>query len=111
MYNQSERILTWQPRGRKGAYISAKNYQLLRDFILQVLKTQEITLKELIDIAEVRLAHEIEKDISWNILMVKLDLEARGLIGTVVKWAPFREQVLKLKARELKKINALHARA
>jgi len=103
MHNPRERILTWQPRGRKGVYISAGNYRVVRDFILQVLNAQEVTLTELIKIAEFRIAHRIDRDISWHVFMVKLDLEARGMIGTVVRWAPYKEQFLKLKRRDPKK--------
>jgi len=103
MLHSNKKILTWHPAGKKGAYIAKREYDVISDFILSVLKTQEITLKDLIELGDVQLVHKIEKDISWYILVVKLDLEARGLIGTVLKPVPYRAQFLKLRPHALKK--------
>ena len=106
MLHSGGKILTWHPAGKRGVYMGKKNYDLISDFILSVLKAQEITLKDLMVLGDIHLVHQIDKDISWNILVVKLDLEARGLITTVLKPAPHRLQYLKLKYRALKKYRA-----
>ena len=108
MIHPADKILTWHPTGKKGVYIAKQDYDLLREFILSVLRTQEITLKELIEMGESQLPLRIEKDLSWHILVVKLDLEARGLITTVLKMVPHKLQFLKLRTRALKKNNSTY---
>lgn len=103
MLQSGDKILTWHPAGKRGVYIAKKDYDLIRDFILTVLETMEITLKDLIELGDIQLANRIDKDISWNILVVKLDLEARGLIASVLKPVPHKSQFLKLRPRALKK--------
>ena len=103
MYQPHDKILTWHPTGKRGAYIAKKNYDLTVDFILSVLKTREITLKDLIELGNVQLANKIDGDISWHILVVKLDMEARGLVAAVLKPVPYKSQFLKLRPRALKK--------
>jgi hypothetical protein len=103
MLQSSNKILTWHPAGKRGVYIPKKEYDLISDFILAVLETKEMTLKDLIELGHIQLAHKTGKDISWYILVVKLDLEARGLIAPVVKPGPHRSQFLKLRPRALKK--------
>lgn len=111
MFRQSEKILTWELKGKMGYYIAKQEYEVLRDFILAVLKSHDATLTELIDLAKINLARSIESDLSWQVLVVKRDLEARGLIGTVTKWVPNREQFLRLKTREVKRTgNISHGR-
>lgn len=104
MLQQDDKILTWHPSGRAGFYIANKDYKLLCDFILVALKNREVTIQELIEMGEVHLAHQVEKDISWYILVVKLDLEARGLITSVTRMAPYKRQFLRLRPHNLKEI-------
>ncbi len=103
---ESEKVLTWRPDGKKGNYILRKEYEVIRDFIFAILEDREITLNDLIEQADQQLLGKIEKDISWNVLVVKLDLEARGLITFIVRPVPQKLQVLKLKSRALKKYKA-----
>ena len=105
MNEPPNKILTWQPRGRPGAYISVANYKTISNFILDALRTENITLKQLIELGEVRLAQEVHGNIAWNILIVKRDLEARGLVRNFVRWAPHKEYYMKLNMRVLKKYN------
>lgn len=106
MLHPGDKILTWHPAGKKGVYIAKKDYDLLCEFILTVLRAQEITLKDLIEMGDSQLALKIDRDISWQILVVKLDLEARGLITTVLKLAPYKLQFLKLSPGALKKYSS-----
>lgn len=106
MLYADEKILTWHPEGRRGVYMARKDYDVIFDFICSALKAQELTITELIAMADVQLAGSIDNDISWYILTVKLDLEARGLITTVLKPSPYRSQFLKLRPRAWKKYNS-----
>ena len=97
------KILTWHPLGRAGAYISKKNYDLTKEFILSAL-SDEITMLDLIELGERVLAPIIEDNIAWNILVVKLDLEARGIIVSFLKIAPHKAQYLKLRRKGIKNV-------
>lgn len=99
------KVLTWQPRGRPGAYISVGSYNTVRDFIFQTLRAEDITLTELLELGKVHLIQSVPGDIAWNILIVKRDLEARGLIRNIVRWAPYKTHFLRLNQRVLKKYN------
>ncbi|HMG93347.1 MAG TPA: hypothetical protein VK589_24990 [Chryseolinea sp.] len=96
------KMLTWHPLGRTGAYISKKNYDIVKDFILSAL-TDEMTMLDLIELGERVLASMIEDNIAWYILVVKLDLEARGIIVSFLKLAPHKAQFLKLRKKGIKK--------
>lgn len=95
------KILTWHPLGRAGAYISKKDYDVTKEFILSAL-TDEMTMLDLIELGERVLAPMIEDNIAWNILVVKLDLEARGVIVSFLKIAPHKAQFLKLRKKAMK---------
>ena len=82
------KILTWHPLGKPGAYISKKDYELVSTFILSTLHAEEMTLLELIQLGENKLAPYIEENIAWHILVVKLDLEARGILVSFLKLSP-----------------------
>jgi len=96
------KILTWHPLGRSGAYISKKDYDVTREFILSAL-CDEMTLLDLIELGERVLAPLIEDNIAWHILVVKLDLEARGIIVSFLKLAPHKAQFLKMRRKGMKK--------
>ena len=96
------KILTWHPLGRSGAYISKKDYDVTREFILSAL-CEEMTLLDLIELGERVLAPIIEDNIAWHILVVKLDLEARGIIVSFLKLAPHKAQYLKLRKKGARK--------
>ena len=104
MLQRDDKIMTWHPSGKAGVYISAKHYKLLCDFIFLVLKGREVTIKELIELGEAQLARKLDKNVSWLILVVKLDLEARGLVTSVTRLTPYKNQFLRLKSRNLKGI-------
>ena len=97
-----QKYLTWHPLGKPGVFISKKNYDLVRDFILSILIAEEMTLTELIAMGNRRLAGQIAENIAWHIFVVKLDLEARGVIRSFQRIAPYKSQFLKLNRRATK---------
>lgn len=106
MIDVAEKILTWHPAGKAGVYIPRRDYQLITDFICSVLASQEISITELVTLGSSQLQDKLTGEISWSILVVKLDLEARGLITSVSKPVPYRSQFLKLRPRAVKKFMA-----
>ena len=98
------KYLTWHPQGKAGCYISKKDYDTVRDFILSTLTSGEMKLVELIALGEQQLDGQVEENIAWHILVVKLDLEARGIIVSFSKFAPFKSQFMKLSRIATKQI-------
>lgn len=96
--------LTWHPLGKPGAFISKKNYHVVREFILSSLISEEMTLLELIALGERTLALQVKQNIAWHIFVVKLDLEARGVIRSFQKIAPHRSQCFKVKRKATKEL-------
>jgi hypothetical protein len=103
-----KKYLTWHPLGKPGAFISKKDYDVVRDFILSTLMSEEMTLMDLIALGERNLAGQIEENIAWHILVVKLDLEARGVIFSFLKLAPYKSQFIKLKRKASKGLNNIY---
>ncbi|RAW00630.1 DUF6958 family protein [Pseudochryseolinea flava] len=100
-------IFTKHPEGKKGACISKDDYVQLRESILTVLEqTDRITLPELIDIIQRNLPLDGHANIAWRILVVKLDLEAKGLIRSVPNRLDRYMVHLKLNRRELRRLKA-----
>ena len=102
--SEAGKYLTWHPQGKTGCYISKKDYDTVRDFILSTLSSGEIKLAELIALGEQQLDGHIDENIAWHILVVKLDLEARGIIVSFSKFAPFKSQFMKLSRIATKQI-------
>ena len=97
-----KKYLTWHPLGKPGAFISKKDYDIVRDFILSTLIAEEMTMLDLIALGEQKLAGQIEENIAWHILVVKLDLEARGVILSFLKLAPYKSQFIKIRRKASK---------
>lgn len=70
-------IKTLRPDGRKGVTLSRADYERLSTSILNTLDAvEEMTLNTLLD----NVLQNPVGDAGWQILQIKLDLEARGLI-------------------------------
>jgi hypothetical protein len=79
-----EMVTTLRPDGKKGIVMTRKHYRALMYYILNVLDAEEdYTLNRLLDQALEDLSDSLDSDISWYILQIKLDLEARDLIRAV----------------------------
>lgn len=83
--------------------MSVTQYTAICDFILRVLKEGEVTTNDLMERANAALVHVVHNDLAWHVLVVKLDLEARGIISPITRPVPYRVQVLRLNLRALKK--------
>lgn len=87
----SDRILTKHPDGKNGVNIDIKKYQMVRNTLTFILKEHpEITYQELNKEAITRLKGKFEGSISWYVVTVKLDMEARGIIERIPKTSPHK---------------------
>ena len=85
------RILTRHPRGLKGVNIDRARYDVVREAPLGALAGRgEATFSELATELRRTLGRTFTGSIPWYAVTVKLDLEARGLIGRVPRTAPQR---------------------
>ena len=90
-------VRTLHPTKRNGITIPAHFYFSLKNFIYSELGEHgQMELNELLTRAQSKLAFPDEANLSWFILHVKLDLEARGFICTHF-FKNQRTQVLRLK--------------
>jgi hypothetical protein len=98
-------IFTKHPEGKKGAALPKNDYYQICESILYVLQQEEkITFNELIDEVQRRLAIGLINNIAWRILVVKLDLEAKGLIKVTPHKYDRHVVHLKLNRRAWKKL-------
>ncbi len=101
-----DKIETLHPEKRNGIMIDRIQYELMRDFIISVLKKEnEILFSKLLEKATQNFTKEFGGNISWCLLAVKLDLEARGIITNVFNFRQKRLQLLKLKRSKLSRID------
>ena len=85
----SEKILTLHPTGKKGVNISRKKYDTIRDFILKTIKKEgEITYQRLNKLAVKKLKDSFDGSVTWYLVTVKLDLEARNIIERIPETSP-----------------------
>lgn len=73
-------ILTKHPSGKNGKNISRQKYETVKNAILAVLRSHELTHSEMFDRIERKLKGSFSGSISWYAETVKLDLEARKII-------------------------------
>lgn len=92
----SDRIMTLHPQGKKGVNILRRRYIFIKDFILKTIKShEEISYKNLNDLAVEELTEIFDGKVSWYIVSVKLDLEARKIIERIPKTSPHRLRINK----------------
>ncbi len=83
-----ERVLTRHPEGKKGVNISKAKYVVIREAIMECLKSRKLTYTELSRAVEEELSGRFEGSMRWYVEVVKLDLEARGIIERIPKTKP-----------------------
>jgi SOS response regulatory protein OraA/RecX len=85
------KILTLHPQGKKGVNILKRRYDVIKDFILKTIEEhKEITYEKLDELAVKKLSSTFDGKVSWYIVTVKLDLEARGIIERIPKTSPHK---------------------
>ncbi|MEX2231609.1 MAG: hypothetical protein WD824_05590 [Cyclobacteriaceae bacterium] len=75
-----EKILTRHPLGKNGKNIDIEIYETVKDALLTILGSKELTHTDLLDQLNKRLKNKFEGSIGWYGETVKLDLEARKII-------------------------------
>jgi len=91
-----EKIMTQHPEGKKGVNISKEKYDVIRTFIIKTLqKADELRFSDLTRLAHESLSGTFDGKVTWYVVTVKLDLEARG---EIVRVKGKKTQHLKLKA-------------
>ncbi|GAB4573173.1 MAG: hypothetical protein Kow0077_14760 [Anaerolineae bacterium] len=86
-----DRILTLHPAGKQGVNIDRTKYAEVRRAILSAIRANgEIAFKTLSEEVGHRLGPNFDGSVGWYTTVVKLDLEARGLIERVPGRGPQR---------------------
>ncbi len=94
-----EKILTLHPQGKTGVNILKRRYDVIRNFIVETLiEHTEISFKALTELAGARLSDHFDGSVSWYIVTVKLDLEARGIIERIPKTSPHKLRLSTMQA-------------
>lgn len=78
---REEKILTKHPLGKSGKNIDKQKYETLKKAILSALRSKELTHTELLKQLSKNLNKKFSGNIGWYGETVKLDLEARKIIG------------------------------
>jgi hypothetical protein len=73
-------IQTGHPFGKKNARISRERYNLFKTAIMDALRQREMTHTELLAQVDKDLRGRFEGNMGWNVMVVKLDLEARKIV-------------------------------
>lgn len=95
MADKNEKIMTLNLGDKKGVNIDKSKYDTVKNSIISILGSKgQVTLSELGALVESDLANKFDGRVSWYLMAVKLDLEARGTIVRVPKIVP---QTLTLK--------------
>ena len=90
------KILTLHPSGKQGVNILLRRYEVIKEFILSMLKEHsEISFDELTYLAVKELSESFDGKVVWYMVTVKLDLEARKLIERVPRTSPHKLRLTK----------------
>ncbi|MDE0076711.1 MAG: hypothetical protein OXO50_04280 [Caldilineaceae bacterium] len=87
----TERIMTLHPAGKQGVNIDKGKYDMVREAIEETLRAQPgITFSALTEEVGRRIGDVFDGSVSWYVVSVKLDLEARGVLERVDGRSPLR---------------------
>jgi hypothetical protein len=75
-----EIVATRHPLGKSNKPVGRKSYELFQQAIVSALKSRELTHTELVEQVEKSLRDKFSGNVSWHVMTVKLDLEARNVI-------------------------------
>lgn len=77
----SSKIITLHPAKKMGVSINREKYEIVKKVILSELnKKEQVGFSEIVKTANRILNKNFEGKVTWYVVTVKLDLEARGLI-------------------------------
>ncbi len=86
---------------RNVGHMASAEYDLLHDFIMAELQTdEEISFDHLLLRAEQNKSMAGQGNLAWRLLLVKRDLEARGVICVKFEELPFRIQKVMLSQKK-----------
>ena len=89
MIVDNDKIITLHPQGKKGVNILKRRYEIIKDFIIETItKHKEISYEDLNDLAVEKLKESFDGKVTWYVVTIKLDLEARGIIERIPKTSP-----------------------
>ena len=96
----SEKIMTLHPDGKQGVNIDKSKYDTVRQAIEQVLREQPgTTFSQLTDAVGKRIGDTFDGSVSWYVVSVKLDLEARGVLERANERSPQRLRLVNADAK------------
>ncbi|MCY3707411.1 MAG: hypothetical protein OXG26_00860 [Caldilineaceae bacterium] len=85
------KIMTLHPAGKQGVNIDKDKYDMVRQTIEETLQAQPgITFSSMTEEVGRRIGDVFEGSVSWYVVSVKLDLEARGVLERVDGRSPQR---------------------
>ena len=91
---KQEQIQTLHPQeGKVNKKIALEKYTFIREHLLEILAESELTHTELMEVLYARVKDRFEGGVQWYGETVKLDLEARQIIGRT-KTKPERYRLL-----------------
>jgi hypothetical protein len=83
------KIMTLHPQGKQGVRIDLQKYQTIKTVILDLLNADKsLPFAELNSRIKKQLSNHFDGSITWYVVTVKLDLEARGIIQRVENVKP-----------------------
>lgn len=86
-----EKILTLHPQGKKGVNILRRRYDVIKKYIIDTIQQEKIiSYEELNDRAVSDLATSFDGKVTWYVVSIKLDLEARKIIERIPKTSPHK---------------------
>jgi len=95
----SQKIMTLHPQGKQGVNIDRSKYDTVRAAIEQVLREQPgTTFSQLTELVAERIGGTFDGSVSWYVVSVKLDLEARGVVQRVDARSPQRLRLVDVDA-------------
>ena len=86
--------MTLHPKNKLGVNIDKEKYILFKNEILKSLLDGPMSYEDLKDSITRRIAKSFEGSVSWYVVTVKLDLEARG---EIIRITESRKHLVKLK--------------
>lgn len=84
-----DKVMTLHPQGKRGVNIDRVKYETIKAEIVGLLKERgRLGFVALVEAVDAQLAGRFDGSVSWYVTTVKLDLEARGVIGRLPGMSP-----------------------